>query len=159
MFKLAGGDYYHVPATQVQHICPGLQTTIEKAVRDGTVSIHPSWTLVASKDTWLTSVIQAMTDVFEVPPSLEQDWKDWWTINDYIAQGKSHTFNPNKIVQYSWNGELVDWRGETDQAPRAGQRTTIQASKHHITKGYPLTSQTPKQQAASSPPTSPYPPS
>lgn len=39
MFKLAGGDYYHVPATQAQQICPGLQTTIAQAVEDGTVSM------------------------------------------------------------------------------------------------------------------------
>ncbi|KAK2611361.1 hypothetical protein N8I77_004705 [Diaporthe amygdali] len=65
MFKLAGGDYYHMPATKVQQICPGLQGTIEQAVQDGT----------------------AMTDVFEIPRLLEQEWKDWWTINDYIVQG------------------------------------------------------------------------
>lgn len=34
---------------------------------------------------------QATTDVFEVPSFLEQDWKDWWTIHDYMAQGKFHT--------------------------------------------------------------------
>lgn len=51
MFKLAGGDYYHVPATQVQNICPGLQTTIEKAVQDGTVSISSSWTALPQRDT------------------------------------------------------------------------------------------------------------
>lgn len=37
-----------------------------------------------------------MTDVFEVPRFLEQDWKDWWTINDYIAQGKSHISHPKR---------------------------------------------------------------
>lgn len=44
MFKLAGGDYYHVPATQAQQICPDLRPTIEKAVQDGTVSIYSGWT-------------------------------------------------------------------------------------------------------------------
>lgn len=39
MFKLAGGDYYHVPATQAQKICPALQSTIDQAVEDGTVSM------------------------------------------------------------------------------------------------------------------------
>lgn len=43
MFKLAGGDYYHVPVTEVQRICPELQATIEQAVQDGTVSMTPSW--------------------------------------------------------------------------------------------------------------------
>lgn len=37
-----------------------------------------------------------MTDVFEVPRLLEQDWKDWWTIHDYIAQGKSHISQSQK---------------------------------------------------------------
>lgn len=45
MFKLAGGDYYHVPATQAQKICPELQTTIDQAVEDGTVSIDPASSL------------------------------------------------------------------------------------------------------------------
>lgn len=45
MFKLAGGDYYHVPATQAQRICPGLQATIDQAVEDGTVSIGPVYPL------------------------------------------------------------------------------------------------------------------
>lgn len=49
-----------------------------------------------------------MTDVFEVPRFLEQDWKDWWTINDYIAQGKSYNYNPTSTIpnkEYSTAGK------------------------------------------------------
>lgn len=39
MFKLVAGDYYHVPAAQVQQICPELQTTVDQAIQNGTVSM------------------------------------------------------------------------------------------------------------------------
>lgn len=45
-----------------------------------------------------------MTHVFEVPRILEQDWKDWWTISDYIAQGKFPTHNPRQTRQDGWEG-------------------------------------------------------
>jgi hypothetical protein len=38
MFKVAEGDYYHMPAAQVQQICPELETTVDEAIKDGTVS-------------------------------------------------------------------------------------------------------------------------
>jgi hypothetical protein len=41
MFKLVEGDYYQVPAAQVQQICPELQDTVDDAVQDGTVSMAP----------------------------------------------------------------------------------------------------------------------
>lgn len=45
MFKLAGGDYYHVPAAQVQQICPGLRPMIDQAVQNGTVRLNSVNTL------------------------------------------------------------------------------------------------------------------
>ena len=42
MFKLSGGDYYHLPATQAQQICPELQAIIDQAVQNGTVSMSSS---------------------------------------------------------------------------------------------------------------------
>ncbi|KAG6362922.1 hypothetical protein INS49_008017 [Diaporthe citri] len=117
MFKLAGGDYYHVPATQAQQICPSLQTTINQAVEDGT----------------------AMTDVFEVPRLLEQDWKDWWTIHDYIVQGKSHTSHPQKKnTPERLERGAGRFEGEGSQASGA-RHTNKQASKQDITKDHPLT--------------------
>lgn len=38
IFKLIGGDYYHVPVSQVEQICPELEATADDAVEDGTVS-------------------------------------------------------------------------------------------------------------------------
>ncbi|KAH8788423.1 hypothetical protein F5883DRAFT_635310 [Diaporthe sp. PMI_573] len=83
MFKVAEGDYYHMPAAQVQQICPELETTVDEAIKDGT----------------------AMTDVFEVPTFLEQQWKDWWTINDYVEQGKSHAYQHKPTHPACWKGQ------------------------------------------------------
>lgn len=77
-----------------------------------------------------------MTDVFEVPRFLEQDWKDWWTINDYIAQGKSHTYAPKQTIQHSWEGDFTGWMGNGNKRQK---HTSKQTSKQDITNGHPLT--------------------
>lgn len=39
----------------------------------------------------MTLESQALAQPFVVPHELEGQWKDWWAVEDYIWQGKSHT--------------------------------------------------------------------
>lgn len=72
-----------------------------------------------------------MTDVFEIPRLLEQEWKDWWTINDYIVQGNFPFLVSTKIKQGAGvrKGKKGGGVGGGTQCEKSASKTTQKSAR------------------------------